>query len=482
MATTAPHSARNIAGDKLWDLQLTDVVPSALNPRKHFDQADLEALAESIRQHGLLEPIVVRYHGDRIGEPPYELIAGERRWRASQLAGLETIQARVLYDVDDATALKLALIENLQRKDLDPIEEAEGYRQLNRVVGLRQAEIAAAVNRSQPAVANAMRLLELPEDVRERIRAGELSVSHGIALARFKDFPKITSKIAAIAVEHRRAAKDLEKGVPFEWELERDGVIRRVDGYSAHFDTSVCQKCPFEAYRTGGMGMSSGWCLKPSHWEKLQAEADQRRQVELQEKLAAAQAGDASVLSIGDLDYGTYEDLSYGRTPAGCSEECPCRARALARNGSELVSICTDPKRFRQLKTAETRAASKEKREEGRRRAEQVAAVLDAIEAPGEREIALLAAAALTTISHTTAAKAAAEHAGVSDQLTIGFNRYELRQGDGLRQFASIDPTALVKLAIEAILRDELVNRYEGYGSGSSMTDWYLGETVEASE
>ncbi len=137
----AEYSARNTDTPTLvLDLPVAAIVTSGANPRTHFDEAALAELAESIRQHGVLEPLVVRgplWQAD--GSAQYELIAGERRLRASRLAGLAQVPARVL-DVDEAYAMRLRLVENLQRVDLDPIEEAEGYRQLHQVLGMKQAE------------------------------------------------------------------------------------------------------------------------------------------------------------------------------------------------------------------------------------------------------------------------------------------------------------------------------------------------------
>lgn len=154
-------------------LPLRDIEPDKNQPRKAFDEESIAQLAESIRQHGLLQPLAVR------PSPAggYKIIAGERRWRAARIAGLTEVPV-VVRDVTDEQAMELALIENLQREDLDPIEEALGYQQLMERCGLTQDQAASRLARSRSAVANSLRLLRLPQQVIELIRQGKLSVGH----------------------------------------------------------------------------------------------------------------------------------------------------------------------------------------------------------------------------------------------------------------------------------------------------------------
>lgn len=166
-------------------LPLASIDSSPLNPRKHFDDEDLQQLADSLAADGLLQPIVIAPAGDR-----YVIVAGERRWRAAQRLGWIEIAAVIRSDLDEAGRIRLALLENLARTDLDPLEEAVGYRQLQEL-GMTQTAIAAAVHRSQPAIANAIRLLRLPQKVLEWIQAGQLSPSHGVALLRYETVPQI---------------------------------------------------------------------------------------------------------------------------------------------------------------------------------------------------------------------------------------------------------------------------------------------------
>ena len=172
-------------------------------PRQSFDEAQLEDLARSIREKGVLQPILLR---PRPGHPgDYQIVVGERRWRASQLAGLAAIPALVR-ELDDRTTLEIALIENLQRSDLNPMEEAEGLGRLATESGLKQEEIARAVGKSRPYVANMLRLLSLTKPVEALIRSGELSPSHGRLLVGVVDAETIARKF----VDEKVSARDAE--------------------------------------------------------------------------------------------------------------------------------------------------------------------------------------------------------------------------------------------------------------------------------
>lgn len=163
-------------------LPITEIEPNKDQPRKHFDQAALAELADSIREHGILQPLLVR----PLPSGRYQLIAGERRWRASRMAGLTELPV-VIREMSDEEAMELALIENLQREDLNPIEEAFGYRQLMDHYGMTQEKVAVTVGKSRPAIANALRLLALPNDIVDLVRQGEISAGHAKALLSLED-------------------------------------------------------------------------------------------------------------------------------------------------------------------------------------------------------------------------------------------------------------------------------------------------------
>ena len=187
----------------LKKLPLHKIEPNPDQPRRDFDPEELEELAESIRIHGVIQPLTVR----EMPNGYYQIIAGERRWRASRLAGLEEIPA-VIIEADDKKAMELALIENLQRSDLNPVEEANGYDSLIREYGLTQEEAAARVGKSRPAVANALRLLSLCEGVLDKVRSGELTAGHARAILQLKSEKKqleAAQKISALGLSVRQA-------------------------------------------------------------------------------------------------------------------------------------------------------------------------------------------------------------------------------------------------------------------------------------
>ena len=184
-------------------LPIYKVEPNPDQPRRDFDEEELQALAQSIENHGVIQPLTVRARCNGY----YQIIAGERRWRASRLAGLSEIPAIVM-EVDDKKAMELALIENLQRQDLNPVEEAMGYQSLMNDYGLTQEEAAGRVGKSRPAVANALRLLNLCPEVLDKVRSGALSAGHARAVLSLKTEKlqkEAAQKIIALGLSVRQA-------------------------------------------------------------------------------------------------------------------------------------------------------------------------------------------------------------------------------------------------------------------------------------
>ncbi len=184
-------------------LPIYKVEPNPDQPRRDFDEEELQALADSIAVHGIIQPLTVRETAGGY----YQIIAGERRWRAARLANLSDVPA-VIIEADDKKAMELALIENLQRQDLNPVEEALGYRSLIEEYGLTQEDAANRVGKSRPAVANALRLLSLCPDVLEKLRLGELSAGHARAILSLKEEKKqleAARKIIALSLSVRQA-------------------------------------------------------------------------------------------------------------------------------------------------------------------------------------------------------------------------------------------------------------------------------------
>ena len=163
-------------GSEPTEVDLDSIVPGSMQPRTHFDEPSLQSLAESIRSHGIVQPLLVRRRGDG-----YELIAGERRWRAARLAGLSRVPV-VVKEVPDDSMLEIALIENIQREDLNAIEEAQAYKKLIETVGLTQEALATRVGRDRSYITNFLRLLRLPDDLQQLVIEGRLSTGHARTL------------------------------------------------------------------------------------------------------------------------------------------------------------------------------------------------------------------------------------------------------------------------------------------------------------
>ena len=193
-------------------LPIHKVEPNRNQPRQDFDEEELQALAESLATHGILQPLAVR----ELDSGYYQIIAGERRWRAARMAGLTEVPV-VIVEADDRKAMELALIENLQRQDLNAVEEALGYQSLMTDFGLTQEDTAQRVGKSRPAVANALRLLNLPGEIQEKIRQGTLSAGHARALLSVKSEKKqqeAAQKIIALGLSVRQAellCRNMEK-------------------------------------------------------------------------------------------------------------------------------------------------------------------------------------------------------------------------------------------------------------------------------
>ena len=176
------------------EVDLDSIVPGPMQPRTHFDEGSLEGLADSIRAHGIVQPLLVRRQGDR-----YELIAGERRWRAARLAGLSKVPV-IVKEVPDQDLLEIALIENIQRENLNPIEEAQAYKRLIENVGLTQEALAARVGRDRSYITNYLRLLKLPDDLQQLVVEGRLSTGHARTILGLAH-PDLQRKIARQVID-----------------------------------------------------------------------------------------------------------------------------------------------------------------------------------------------------------------------------------------------------------------------------------------
>lgn len=186
-------------------LPINEIVPNKEQPRKTFDEGALAELSDSISTHGVLQPLLVR----PLTTGGYQLVAGERRWRASRMAGLKEVPV-IIKELSDTEAMEIAIIENLQREDLNPIEEAEGLQALIDKCDYTQEQVATSVGKSRPAITNALRLLRLPEEVRDMTKNGEISAGHARALLAF-DNPVIMLEVAKNIVPNKLTVRDIEK-------------------------------------------------------------------------------------------------------------------------------------------------------------------------------------------------------------------------------------------------------------------------------
>lgn len=185
-------------------LPIAQIESCASQPRKYFDDDKLEELAESIREHGIIQPLTVR----KLASGYYQIIAGERRWRAARLAGLSDVPVTII-EADDRKAMELAMIENLQREDLNPMEEAEGYRSLIEMYDMTQEEAAQRVGKSRSAVANAMRLLQLSQDIRLLVENEDLSAGHARALLPLS--PALQQQAVKTIIENGLSVRQTEQ-------------------------------------------------------------------------------------------------------------------------------------------------------------------------------------------------------------------------------------------------------------------------------
>jgi ParB family chromosome partitioning protein len=208
-APTSAPPAEALSRGGPREIEIGRIRPNPHQPRTHFDETAIDELADSIAERGVLQPILLRASGDG-----FEIVAGERRWRAAQRAGLHAIPA-IVREIDDSATAELALIENIQREDLNAIEEAEGYRQLVNRYGHTQEAVAKIVHKSRSHVANLLRLLDLPESVRQSLMRGDINMGHARAVAAAPDPEALTREVVAKGLSVRQAearAKRAKRG------------------------------------------------------------------------------------------------------------------------------------------------------------------------------------------------------------------------------------------------------------------------------
>lgn len=459
----------------ILDIPIADIYPSAENPRTTFDPTELANLAKSIKEHGQIEPIVVRWHVKAIS---YELVAGERRLRAANIAGLTHLTAILREDLDDRQARALRLIENLHRVQLNPVEEAHGFAAMHEALGMTQAEIAKVAGRGQPAVAKRLALLKLPAEVQGYVERGTLSQAHADALANLLPFPPVLHRIADLAASQHTPSALLEKVPQQVWEtLATEKLVRGFHGGTL-FDKAICAACPFGAKRTGkGTYGTTDYCLRPDHFDELQAAAKEAKVAEIKAKDAAvAAAGDVAAAeglpSVNALQNTVNLGQSWITCPATCTAHCPCRARAVGYN-NEIVPVCLDRPRWTALKQAEDTETARIAAAALERKREDLAALLTGTRFPYDkafdRQASVLLVRFVADNTERSAFREAAKTYG--NGLTWPAKEREPRVEDLLK----LAPADLQRIAIAAVIGDELIKRQNWSSSPLPLTEWLLG-------
>ncbi len=334
-------SAGSTEMDGLREIPLDDIRPGE-NMRRNFDETSLDELALSIREHGVLQPVVV------VADPAgrgYVLVAGERRWRASQLAGRATIPA-VVRDLTPQEALEAMLVENLQRADLDPIEEAVGLQRVLESGGYTQSELAAKVGKSQAYIANRLRLLRLPEEVRRHVSDGELPVGHALQLLRLENSPEFLTRVAHHLMAKKTPATDVPRAIE-AFIGDRGMPLTNWYGWrgSPRFDLAGCDGC-VHAVQSKAWGGDARWCLDEACWRAKQEAAEAARREALERKAQALAADGQPVVSLAEFEAGDFVLLEYaGFDPAEC-RGCRYHYVGVAEHHEEPVDACTNRECF----------------------------------------------------------------------------------------------------------------------------------------
>lgn len=440
-----------------------ELIPSKNNPRGTFDQARLNELADDIRVHGILQPLLVRPIAETDDGARYQIVAGERRFRAALLVELETVPVYMLPVESDAEALELAISENVNRDQLDPLELAKGYQQLQQLRGLNQEQIGQMVGKSQEVVSRTVSLLKLPEKTQQLIRDGQLQQGHGTALVSFEGFPDVVDSIAHEAAESHAGVRDLQTALPYAQKLEKAGTIRNVPGDLPF--AKVCQtKCPFKAYVRSAPNSDFGYCLNPAHFAELTAEAEAKAAAEQAKLKTAAQLPETKgrnpkrgLPMLASMDPATYQRI--GNAPTGCTVDCPCRGRGLLSDGATEAAICLDKRRFEKLRRADQRVYDRSVLQTKQAYYQQLEARLDEQPAGAAEIIVMLARCNWRTGAgeHVLARRGLAD---LFDAETYSAPTEEARVRHLLRGFAEIATRGgvelLARIGAEYIVRTEL--------------------------
>lgn len=362
-----PHANGRSQPNTPWQvvlLPISSIGPNPFQPRLLFGEAEMLELVASVRAHGVLQPVTVRtapVDEESSGKtskktlPCYQLIAGERRLRACRAACRKTIPAIIRDDLSDAQAAELALVENVQRSNLNVMEEAGAYKRLMLDFRMKEERIAKKVGKSVQTVRDLIRLLTLPQEVQMLLSAKKLSPSHGQQLLRLAPFERVCTPVAHTAVKDQLTVAALGQNLlPNARSLSDQKLIVPLDIRTKFDWKSECGNCSRKAYVANGYG---SYCLLPAEWQRKQDEAIERQKQEASRVLDEAKRGSDGQVDVKVLPLGSFRDLSYGQPPAGCSPCCACRSESPdPRDPTKKRPICLDPDRFKQLAQAERQA------------------------------------------------------------------------------------------------------------------------------
>ena len=336
--------------------------PNPYQPRLQFDEEEMAELIASVRERGVQQPILVRTSPKSdTDDKSYQLVAGERRLRACKAAKRRFIPAIVRDDLSDVQSAELALLENVQRSNLNVIEEARAFRRLMLDFRMKEERIAKKVGKSVATVKDTLRLLALPGEVQTLLIARKLTASHGQQLLRLAPFESVCREVARRAATEGIPATALsQEPLPGARNLRDSKLIVELD-FRTRFDwKSECGSCPHKAYVVSGY---HSYCLKPDEWQRKQNEAIERAKQEAARILDEAKKSEDGEVDTESLPPGSYRDLTHAELPAGCCEACPCRGEtADPRDPTQKKPICLAPDRFAELVRAE-RAAHEEARQ-----------------------------------------------------------------------------------------------------------------------
>lgn len=444
-------------------LPVDKIEPNPENARAEFDAIEMKELANSIEEVGLLSPIAVRrLLSDELDELPgvsasvkaerFEIIAGERRHRAHVMLKRETISCMLYEGVTRAQAKAAALVENLQRVGLNAIEEAIGYKDLMQSQGLTQEQCAERVGKSRPVVANALRVLELPEKVIKLLRDGKLTTAHGVALARFRAFPKGVTVMAEETLNQGATASMLEKGVPFIDDLEDAEVICSCYSHEVGGEYPALMKKHPAYFKQGGAWI----CFEPAHWQGLvkehKAEQAEKAKAARERELRKAQKK-RGMKCLADLPRAAYVEVRQKDPILAALLPCDAVEDAKQQWGDGKVEICTKPALYKKIDEAVAVLRNADRKEKLSPLVEKARKKILGTKKLGPRELALLMLIASVEGGHVTSEAAKRQGVKWSAKLIgwgVGIT------SECLTAVADIDPVDYFRVIVDSILESYL--------------------------